>query len=576
MRTHISFSTILATVILMTGCAKQDTTTPTGTFDVTAYADYDNTRTSLADGGVLSWREGDRIGIYADGVQNNRPFSRTTEGVFTGSFEYTGNKATQATYRAYYPFTMQYSGYTLTGVLPETQNGVFDGAADFMVSAPLTAVYSESSKITGLNFNFDTSSHLFAILKLTLKDGVAKTLAKESVTKVVVSTADGTLAGTFSFDVRNASENAVFSEGKSSVSVVWNDNRPSLASPVSVYAVVKPTDEGKPVRLSVEVSTSGGTAAFSSDVPVTITRSKIKELPAITVSDTWKKSESINSAFSDANFLKCLLGLYDDNGDGMLTKSEITGIKTLDCSGFNIASLAGIELFTDLTDLNCSNNQLTRLSLTANTELLSLSCGSNSLVSIDVTKCTKLSTFNGTSLSVDNLDLSQCKYLSSITLSGGKIGTLNLKGCTSLLSLNVINIGLSSLLLDGCTALSSLDCYDNAAMTTLSLSGCTSLGSIMSRGCGYTHLDLSGLSSLNTIYCQRGALETVNLTGCTSLGTFYAHTNPLKEVDLSPCISLGSFTLTSCPNLKTIWLKTGQSVGTMNYDSSVTTIKYKN
>jgi Leucine-rich repeat (LRR) protein len=52
----------------------------------------------------------------------------------------------------------------------------------------------------------------------------------------------------------------------------------------------------------------------------------------------------------------------------------------------SIADLKGIEYFTALNELNCSNNKLTALDLSANTALETLHCNNNQLTALDVSK----------------------------------------------------------------------------------------------------------------------------------------------------------------------------------------------
>jgi len=75
---------------------------------------------------------------------------------------------------------------------------------------------------------------------------------------------------------------------------------------------------------------------------------------------------------------------YDDVMDDYVLTSNINTITYLDVSYWDISDLTGIEDFTALTYLNCSQNQLSSLDLSANTSLTSLSCVNNLLISLDV------------------------------------------------------------------------------------------------------------------------------------------------------------------------------------------------
>ena len=65
-------------------------------------------------------------------------------------------------------------------------------------------------------------------------------------------------------------------------------------------------------------------------------------------------------------------------------------IKQILVSEQSIYSLKGVELFTNLQVLNCSNNRITELDLSSNTQLQILYCNSNMLKTLDLSKLTKL------------------------------------------------------------------------------------------------------------------------------------------------------------------------------------------
>ena len=80
--------------------------------------------------------------------------------------------------------------------------------------------------------------------------------------------------------------------------------------------------------------------------------------------------------FPDANFRK-VVSRFDTNSDGVLSAAEIGSVTSIKCSNRNIKDLKGIEYFTALTSLYCSNNRLTALDVSKNTALISLYCSNN-------------------------------------------------------------------------------------------------------------------------------------------------------------------------------------------------------
>ncbi len=95
---------------------------------------------------------------------------------------------------------------------------------------------------------------------------------------------------------------------------------------------------------------------------------------------------AVNSTnFPNANFRNFILS-QSYGSDGYLTAKEIQNVTTLTVSGKSISSLKGIEYFTELTYLNCSNNSLTSLDLSNNTKLLTLHCFNNQLTTLDLSE----------------------------------------------------------------------------------------------------------------------------------------------------------------------------------------------
>tara|TARA_B110001450_G_scaffold251289_1_gene271189 strand:- start:493 stop:1248 length:756 start_codon:yes stop_codon:yes gene_type:complete len=101
-----------------------------------------------------------------------------------------------------------------------------------------------------------------------------------------------------------------------------------------------------------------------------------------------------NVNIPDANFKAYLVGnsAINTNGDSEIQVSEAASFNgEINCYNMNISDLTGVESFTYLTNLTCSNNQLTSIDLSNNTALTSLNCGNNQLTSIDVNGATALS-----------------------------------------------------------------------------------------------------------------------------------------------------------------------------------------
>jgi len=78
-------------------------------------------------------------------------------------------------------------------------------------------------------------------------------------------------------------------------------------------------------------------------------------------------------AIPDENFEKALIEMgIDTDGEinGLIFKSDVLTVESLDISNKNINDLTGIEEFSSLIYLNCTDNKLSNLDLSQNISLL--------------------------------------------------------------------------------------------------------------------------------------------------------------------------------------------------------------
>lgn len=93
--------------------------------------------------------------------------------------------------------------------------------------------------------------------------------------------------------------------------------------------------------------------------------------------------------FPDYNFRNWALS-QAWGADYSISNDDISKVIDVHVPHMKISNLTGIELFTALTSLDCSYNQLTELNVSANTALTHLICHSNQLTQLDVKENTAL------------------------------------------------------------------------------------------------------------------------------------------------------------------------------------------
>ena len=254
--------------------------------------------------------------------------------------------------------------------------------------------------------------------------------------------------------------------------------------------------------------------------------------------------------FEDQLLKEALVELYDSNDDGEIDSREAAVITDLVCSGKSIYSLKGIEKLVNLKTLDCSNNSIVELDLTANSGLTSLKCNSNSLVSLDISGLENLSHLNCSSNSLTQINTETNTGLTYIDCSSNNIKTLdvskNIKldklychSCRLLQTLNIENLSLLTALY---LNTASSNCI---AQRTVSITGSSLQSLIMGGSAKWTNvvisdnpnlmsLDLNGLATMTDLTCTSNPqLAEMSVGNCYALKELECTANILISLDLS-------------------------------------------
>ena len=159
----------------------------------------------------------------------------------------------------------------------------------------------------------------------------------------------------------------------------------------------------------------------------------------------------VNTSFNDDAFYECIIiklntdgfnSVYDrDTTTHVVTKEELESISVLKCNESSIKDTKGIELLTNLTDLNLSDNSINAIDLSKNLKINNLLLSNNNL---------------------NNLNLSKNDALENLYLNGNKLTSIDLSNNKNLLVLNVNNNKLENLDLSNNTKITDLKANDNA------------------------------------------------------------------------------------------------------------------
>lgn len=202
---------------------------------------------------------------------------------------------------------------------------------------------------------------------------------------------------------------------------------------------------------------------------------------------------------------------FDTVADGLVTTAVISGITTLNVASLGISNLTGIQDFTALQSLDCSNNQLTSLNINMLSGLVELVCSNNQL--------------NG-------LNISGLNNLQVLDFSNNAITAMDFGSAGAITSLAFSNNGITSVAIGNLTGLTSLECDNN----------------------GLEVLDLTGLNNLDNLNCQNNNLTELDLTG-SNLTTFSAQGNVLlgciKVNDVAVALANSNWTIDAASSYNT-------------------------
>ena len=263
----------------------------------------------------------------------------------------------------------------------------------------------------------------------------------------------------------------------------------------------------------------------------------------------------------DIKFLYALIEQgVDTDGNGMVSIPEAESVTTLNVNGKGISELTGISYFINMERLDCRNNELANLDLSALPGLVSVLCSDNHLSQLDLSQNTALTRLDCGYNPIKVLDLSMNTLLDSLKIvSNYDLKTLDLSTNMALTYLTCSYIGLSTLnvsqntelteLSIGAGFLRSLDISNNVKLkkldcslnylSELNLSNNPEMTSLYCHNNYISGLDLSSNPMLKTIYCSGNRLAELDISHQPVLSQLYCEWNILTELDLSYNPKLG-------------------------------------
>ncbi len=280
-----------------------------------------------------------------------------------------------------------------------------------------------------------------------------------------------------------------------------------------------------------------------------------------------------NVEFEDTKFKAYCLANFDKDGDGEVSHKEALDVEAIDIYCGNMNSLKGIEWFINLKRLICGWNNLTSLDVSHNTALIYLGCEQNKLSSLDVSHNTALQKLECYSNQLTNLDVSKNLLLTHFTCGWNQLTSIDVSHNTALTIFGCDANPLKVLDVSHNTALTTLGCYRNE-LKNLDISHNAELQELVCFANELTNLDISHNTKLIKIECNGNCLASIDVSKNIALTQLDCRTNQLTSLDISNNAALTDLWCSSNPSLSVLWMKRNQNISTLDYDSSITNIKY--
>lgn len=193
--------------------------------------------------------------------------------------------------------------------------------------------------------------------------------------------------------------------------------------------------------------------------------------------------------FPDVNFRGAICRLLPIVEDGPIPEELLSKVEELQLSGLGIKSLKGIEFFTALKQVDCSNNLLQDIDISKNTVLRKLECGHNQLTSIDISNNNMLYGLGCGNNQLTSIDVSKSANLEVLLCHENNIESIDVSHCPKLRELGVVNCELKELDVTNNPDLEELYCTGNKLK----------------------ELDLSKNTKMKNLYCEQPLFRRINI-----------------------------------------------------------------
>ena len=272
------------------------------------------------------------------------------------------------------------------------------------------------------------------------------------------------------------------------------------------------------------------------------------------------------TSIPDVNFEQKLMSLgYDNVINGQVLTSIVSQVTSLYLSNCNISNLSGIQDFTMLTALDCTNNPLTNVNLSQNVNLTSLAVGGNSFTNINNFNLNQsLINLSLTEINSNNLLLNLSNTnIENLYLGNISLNSLNVTNGSNLQTLSSSSLSINSLSLQGLPNLTTIE-FNNYLNQTGYVSN-ISMDNSVSSNLQFLKVANLNLATISPNFSQIPNLQYLVIDKCLFTSIDLSMNNQLKDLStvnspilnsIKACSSfIDSVNVSNCPSLSCLALK---------------------
>lgn len=225
----------------------------------------------------------------------------------------------------------------------------------------------------------------------------------------------------------------------------------------------------------------------------------------------------------------------DTNDDGEVDLAEALLLKILNIPSLQIQDLKGIEYFTNLEYIQCSEIEVDSISLTNLSKLEYLDCTSIGIKSIDLNGAQNLKRLVCYDNNLSKLDLQFVPQLEELQCGSNKITKLDLHYCPNLRRFDCDYNRLTNLDLTNFSKLEFVNAQWNF-ITAASFENSPNIIEIVIDHNELTNLSLTDNSKLERLYCGDNKLTSLELKDISPMSILFCNNNLLTSIDLKTVI----------------------------------------